>query len=81
MLFEAILKTSGPSDGKVRLFSITDDAPVVSGEVETSSATFVRLRTGSLTLAGVKEYKAQAGFEGGSTTTVLAARLIVTQSS
>ena len=77
VVFEAVFRTSGPEDARVRLFDITGNGPVTDGQLQTASTTFVRSRTGALTLTGTKEYKAQSGVVSGSTTTVKSARLVV----
>lgn len=76
-VFESIFKTTGPEDARARLFNVTDAVPVTGGQLQTASTSFVRSRTGALTLTGTKEYKAQAGVVSGSTTTIKSARLVV----
>ncbi len=77
--FQSYVKTDAGT-GRARLFNVTDAAAVSGGEVTTASTSFVRLRTGALTLpATAKEYKVQAGSDVGNTTDLDGADLIVEQ--
>ena len=59
-----------------RLFDVTADAEVASSEVSTTSATHVRLRTGSLTLVDGNEYVPQFGLEGSDAGKKKSARML-----
>ena len=47
-----------------RLYNLTDGTPVIGSDLSTSSLSFVRLRSGVLTLTDGKEYVAQKGKVG-----------------
>lgn len=76
-LFEVVIHGDGTNVASARLFNITDDIPVAGSTLSTTSGTFVRLRSGDLSLTGTKEYKAQACVPPGGTTTLCGARLII----
>jgi hypothetical protein len=74
---EAVIK-SDIGTAAARLFNITDAVAVAGSEVTTLTTSFVRLRSGALTLpAGPREYRVEPGLSAGSVTTVCGARVIV----
>lgn len=78
-LFEAVLKTDAGT-GHARLYDITGATAVSGSQVSTASTSYVRQRSGSLTLtAGAREYKAQVGYESTNQTDCKGARVIVRQ--
>lgn len=62
LYFEAMLKASTPAvTAKVYLYNVTDGLIVPGSEVSTTSITPVRVRSGAITLSGVKDYRVEFG--------------------
>jgi hypothetical protein len=57
--FVAWAKRTGSAGALVRLWNVTDGVEVA--RVETASTSYVRLESGSFTLSGAKEYRAEVG--------------------
>ena len=74
--FEVYLRaTTGTA--RARLHNDTDDVSVAGSEVVTTSPTYVRLRSGALTLLDGRVYSAQLGAEGSDTGAFKAAKLVM----
>ena len=62
---------------KARIYNVTDAAAVAGSEVTTTSTTYVRLRSGAVTLANTKEYQVQFGADGSDGGFFRSAKLVV----
>ena len=77
--FEATMKTSAAT-GYANLSTVADSA-VASSEVSTTSTSFIRVRSGAITLVNETVYKAMFKNDGTNTTSLNSARIIIQQSA